>query len=61
VVYVQEVPSSVHTITGVATSISLFIGRAMEGPVNEAVFAEPTPISTARSLPTRPTANCLRP
>src|SRR5713101_4067392 len=34
-VYVEEVPSGVHTITGVATSITAFIGRAERGPVNE--------------------------
>jgi phage tail sheath protein FI len=36
-VYVEEVPSGVRTITGVATSITAFIGRALRGPVNEAV------------------------
>jgi phage tail sheath protein FI len=35
-VYIQEVPSGVHTITGVATSIAAFLGHAKEGPVNEA-------------------------
>src|SRR5215475_12765726 len=35
-VYVQEIPSGVHTITGVATSITAFIGRASRGPVDEA-------------------------
>lgn len=43
-VYVQEIASGVHTITGVATSITAFIGRAARGPVNTAVtinsFAE---------------------
>ena len=34
-VYVEEVPSGVRTITGVATSITAFIGRAERGPVNE--------------------------
>src|SRR5277367_3825770 len=34
-VYVQELPSGVHTIVGVSTSIALFIGRAIQGPVNE--------------------------
>lgn len=34
-VYIEEVPSGVHTITGVATSITAFIGRARRGPVNE--------------------------
>jgi phage tail sheath protein FI len=36
-VYVEEVPSGVHTITGVGTSITAFVGRAFSGPVNEAV------------------------
>lgn len=34
-VYIEEVPSGVRTITGVATSIAAFIGRAIRGPVNE--------------------------
>lgn len=33
-VYIEELPSGVHTITGVATSITAFVGRAMMGPVN---------------------------
>ena len=45
-VYIQEVPSGVHTITGVATSITAFIGRARRGRVNRATrvqsFAEYT-------------------
>src|SRR5437868_3533328 len=36
-VYVVEVPSGVHTITGVATSICVFFGRATKGPVDQAV------------------------
>jgi uncharacterized protein len=36
-VYIEEIPSSVRTITGVATSITAFIGRARRGVVNEAV------------------------
>lgn len=36
-VYIEEIPSGVRTITGVATSITAFIGRALTGPVNEAV------------------------
>src|SRR5450759_1335960 len=36
-VYVQEVPSGVHTITSVATSITAFIDFFTEGPMNEAV------------------------
>lgn len=35
-VYIQEVPSDVHTITGVATSIAAFIGRASKGKMNQA-------------------------
>lgn len=31
-VYVEEVPSSVHTITGVPTSIAAFVGTAPQGP-----------------------------
>lgn len=33
-VYVEEVPSGVRTITGVATSITAFVGRARRGPVD---------------------------
>ena len=36
-VYIQEVPSGVRTITGVATSITAFIGRAKRGPVDDPV------------------------
>ena len=36
-VYIEELPSGVHTLTGVATSITAFVGRAARGPVNEAV------------------------
>lgn len=36
-VYIEEIPSGVRTITGVATSITAFIGRAKRGPVNKAV------------------------
>ncbi len=34
-VYIEEIPSGVRTITGVATSITAFIGRTLRGPVNE--------------------------
>lgn len=34
-VYIEEIPSGVRTIMGVATSITAFIGRAVRGPVNE--------------------------
>jgi uncharacterized protein len=36
-VYIQEVPSGVRTITGVATSVTAFIGRALSGPTDEPV------------------------
>lgn len=36
-VYIEELPSGVRTITGVATSITAFVGRALWGPVNEPV------------------------
>lgn len=36
-VYVVEKPSGVRTITGVATSIGAFLGRASRGPINRAV------------------------
>lgn len=35
-VYVEEIPSGVRTVTGVATSVTAFIGRALRGPVNVA-------------------------
>ena len=38
-VYIEEIPSAVHTITGVATSIAAFAGWAVQGPTNEAVLA----------------------
>lgn len=36
-VYIQEVSSGVKTITGVATSITAFFGRANKGPLNRAI------------------------
>ena len=36
-VYIEEIPSGVRTITGVATSTTAFIGRALNGPTNKAV------------------------
>jgi phage tail sheath protein FI len=35
-VYIEELPSGVFTITGVATSITAFVGLAERGPVNTA-------------------------
>jgi phage tail sheath protein FI len=39
-VYIEEIPRGVHTITGVATSITAFAGWAPQGPVIEAVLVE---------------------
>lgn len=36
-VYIQEIPSGVRTITGVATSITAFIGYTQRGPTSEAI------------------------
>jgi len=36
-VYIEELPSGVHTITGVATSIGAFVDFFPQGPVDEAV------------------------
>jgi uncharacterized protein len=33
-VYIEEIPSGNHTITGVATSITAFVGRAPQGPID---------------------------
>src|SRR5215469_16558874 len=35
-VYIEEIPSGVRTITGVATSIALFLGWAPRGPIDRA-------------------------
>src|SRR5438876_978466 len=40
-VYIEEIPSGVRTITGVATSITAFVGRTPRGPVEE-----PTPVNS---------------
>ncbi|AFY34112.1 phage tail sheath subtilisin-like domain-containing protein [Calothrix sp. PCC 7507] len=37
-VYIEEIPSGVRTITGVATSITAFIGSALRGPDDEPVI-----------------------
>ena len=36
-VYIEEIPSGVRTIMGVATSVTAFIGRALRGPVDDPV------------------------
>jgi len=35
-VYIEEIPSGVRTITGVATSIAAFVGWAPKGPTDTA-------------------------
>jgi phage tail sheath protein FI len=39
-VYIEELPSAVHTITGVATSIAAFVGWSAQGPTNQAVLVQ---------------------
>ena len=39
-VYIQELPSGVHTITGVATSIAAFVGWANMGPIDRPVLVQ---------------------
>jgi phage tail sheath protein FI len=36
-VYIQEIPSPVHTIAAVPTAVAAFVGRALRGPVNTPV------------------------
>src|SRR5439155_4281286 len=36
-IYIEELPSGVRTITGVATSIAAFVGWADRGPMGDAV------------------------
>lgn len=36
-VYIEEIPSGVRTITGVATSITAFVGRALRGPDDQPI------------------------
>lgn len=33
-VYIQETPAGLHTITGVSTSITAFVGRTASGPTD---------------------------
>ena len=37
-VYVEEIPSGVHTITGVSTSVTAFVGRAWKGSTDKPVI-----------------------
>lgn len=39
-VYIQEIPSGVHAITGVSTSTAAFVGWAPKGAVDKAVLVE---------------------
>src|SRR5260370_13773368 len=39
-VYIEELSSGVHSITGVATSIAAFIGWAPQGPTDPATLIE---------------------
>jgi len=36
-VYIEEIPSGVHAIVGVSTSIAAFVGRTAKGPIDRAV------------------------
>jgi len=36
-VYVEELPSGVHTITGVSTAVTAFLGYFAQGPMNTPV------------------------
>jgi len=46
-VYIEEIPSGVHAITGVATSITAFVGRALRGPTDA---DEDSPFTTITSF-----------
>jgi phage tail sheath protein FI len=39
-VYIEELPSAVHRITGLATPIAAFVGWAPQGPVNQATLVQ---------------------
>lgn len=39
-VYIEEIPSGVRTITGVATSVTAFIGRAKKGKLDDPVLVQ---------------------
>jgi hypothetical protein len=39
-VYIEEIPSAVHTITGVATPIAAFVGWAPKGPTSKATLVQ---------------------
>src|SRR5260370_20192505 len=39
-VYIEEVPSGVHSITGVSTSTAAFVGATASGPTNAPVLVK---------------------
>jgi Bacteriophage tail sheath protein len=41
-VYIEELPSGVHPIAGVATSIAAFVGFAQRGPVDDPTTVQPS-------------------
>jgi len=43
-VYIQEIPSGSHTIAGVATSVTAFVGYLRRGPAPEATGMAATPV-----------------
>lgn len=45
-VYIEEIPSGVRTITGVATSITAFVGRALRGPIDKDEQNSPVTINS---------------
>ena len=55
-VYIEEVPSGVRTITGVATSITAFIGRACAGPSTNQSPSAASATSSACSAGSGPTS-----
>lgn len=48
-VYIAEAPSSVHTIVGVPTAITAFVGAAARGPINEPTAIQ-SPADYARNF-----------
>jgi len=45
-VYIEELSSGVHAITGVATSITAFVGRALRGPTDEDADQSPVIVNS---------------
>jgi phage tail sheath protein FI len=55
-VYIEELPSGVHSITGVATSITAFVGFAVRGPVNSPTLVQSSSEYTRAFGPLAPTS-----